>query len=646
MFLCLSPKMADAEKKPKPCTKVGYFNRRNPDKLVAKLTKNIQNDSLKVEAIYCWITSNIRYNVKALMDYDLFVGNSNQTLRKRKTTCLGYALLFKDLCQRAGIRTEVVTGYTKNMDVDINDSFYVGDHAWNATYINGRWYLFDPTWDAGYVKTWRMGNWNWFLFLVSIGEIENYNYKPKFIFNTSRKFSFKSGDYFLYDHLPENPIWQLTDKTWSTAEFMKDSSYYYINDRSEDDSYSLEWENERQAYGIDGDTATAIYDGHAFHQYNDLNELNKVHAINLSNRAFFNQANLHSTDTAEMLQLADSLDKYVDLAYLHLDSLEKLIQLEEDQKLFHLKTKNNILKQDVKTLNASNKKVQKSCRKGILFTKKYYQNSRSFLKNQAKSIIKLNNDPRYKELEFKNKDNNKAQNYRNKIDSLSELIDSLNYELEITKVQFDEIMNSILNRIELSREFQSRKLYLLEVLKFYRISNFDDLDFPIRSVKDSLMTQNAAHDTDLFTNKKLVYDSLLIINKRIQLIQKEILKQEIKTLSFIRKLKSNSIITEQSEIDSMYYNELQKIQLNFIELADWYQSENAKGDDIRRANRLLNYLSKSTKKYVNREKQFIVKPTLIKKRRKLLKVIQRKHKYSTDTFKRRSRVIRSKYSKK
>jgi hypothetical protein len=57
------------------CTKkVGYFSSRNAEKLANQLTKDLDDDKDKVEAIHCWITHHIKYDISKGQKYVLFDG--------------------------------------------------------------------------------------------------------------------------------------------------------------------------------------------------------------------------------------------------------------------------------------------------------------------------------------------------------------------------------------------------------------------------------------------------------------------------------------------------------------------------------------------------------------------------------------------
>lgn len=133
------------------------------------LTDSFETDSLKVRAIFFWMTQNIAYDTKQYHDHitEKFYCRKNEkythaverwewerarnTLIKRKGICADYALLFKYLCGFAGVESIVVDGYAATSK---QISPYLGEkainHAWNAVWIDDKPYLMDVTWASGY----------------------------------------------------------------------------------------------------------------------------------------------------------------------------------------------------------------------------------------------------------------------------------------------------------------------------------------------------------------------------------------------------------------------------------------------------------------------------------------------------------------
>lgn len=182
---------------------------RNYKNLAHHLCDNLEGDAQKVNAIYNWITHNIRYDVKALQKGELKRLSTKQVLKKRKALCDGYSELFSDMCNEAGVRAVVVSGYGRDWIFDDSDKLYTPRHAWNAVAIGDSWYLVDVTWGAGVVGQFP----GWMQRKMSkmrkdpvqvAGKLRfKYQYDPSFLMQAPSTFREK--------HLPYDPIWQLTD---------------------------------------------------------------------------------------------------------------------------------------------------------------------------------------------------------------------------------------------------------------------------------------------------------------------------------------------------------------------------------------------------------------------------------------------------
>lgn len=118
---------------------------------IAKFIKtNFSTPIDKVRAAYYWTATRISYDVE-----NQFAINFNETkeekieltLKSHKGVCINYAEIFNEIATKAGIKSVVIEGYTKqNGKAD-----YVA-HAWCGAMINDDWYVFDPTWGSGYVQ--------------------------------------------------------------------------------------------------------------------------------------------------------------------------------------------------------------------------------------------------------------------------------------------------------------------------------------------------------------------------------------------------------------------------------------------------------------------------------------------------------------
>ena len=98
----------------------------------------------KVQAIYNWITANVKYDYSHLNDpaYRLQYTAYAAAVQK-KAVCQGYANLFYRLANDAGIDCRIITGKAYN-------GTQTEDHAWNIVRMaDGKYYCLDATWDAG-----------------------------------------------------------------------------------------------------------------------------------------------------------------------------------------------------------------------------------------------------------------------------------------------------------------------------------------------------------------------------------------------------------------------------------------------------------------------------------------------------------------
>ena len=99
----------------------------------------------KVQAIYNWITKNVRYDYAHLNDntyklqYTAYAAAINKT-----AVCQGYANLFYRLANDAGIDCRIITGTADG------GNGVGGPHAWNIVKMDdGNYYCLDATWDEG-----------------------------------------------------------------------------------------------------------------------------------------------------------------------------------------------------------------------------------------------------------------------------------------------------------------------------------------------------------------------------------------------------------------------------------------------------------------------------------------------------------------
>ncbi|OUS02100.1 hypothetical protein A9Q86_05465 [Flavobacteriales bacterium 33_180_T64] len=139
--------------------------------LAEELTSKLPTEIEKFRAIHTWVCENIKAdsnqhdtvtrNRKKLQNDSLAFMNWNyeykkivfKKLLKHKTTmCTGYAYLIKELCFLANLKCEIVNGYARTVDSNINKLESL-NHSWNAIYLDNKWYLCDATWSSGFINS-------------------------------------------------------------------------------------------------------------------------------------------------------------------------------------------------------------------------------------------------------------------------------------------------------------------------------------------------------------------------------------------------------------------------------------------------------------------------------------------------------------
>lgn len=186
-------------------------------KLVAYLTQTAANEGEKVRSFYAWMTYNIAYDMQAYNKGRQRINQSNQDiLRRGKAVCFGYAKLMQAMCEKAGIRCEVIVGYSKGALTSTPD-LRNPDHAWNAVQIDGQWHLMDVTWGSGVV----------------------YNGTSDFVREFQEEYFLTSPKAFIVNHLPADPMWQLLDCPIQAKQFKQSAAAIQAVVRSSQQCFSF-----------------------------------------------------------------------------------------------------------------------------------------------------------------------------------------------------------------------------------------------------------------------------------------------------------------------------------------------------------------------------------------------------------------------
>lgn len=169
------------------------------------LTADLSTDIEKFRAIYTWVSTNIAN------DHGMFSKNKRKRnkykndklklekwnnsllkkmfhtlLKEKKTVCTGYAYLIKELSKLANINCEIINGYGRLSNTNI-ENLTRPNHSWNAVELNGKWYLCDATWSSGFTN-------------LSNNE---------FIFKYNDGYFLASPKLFIKNHYPLDKKWML-----------------------------------------------------------------------------------------------------------------------------------------------------------------------------------------------------------------------------------------------------------------------------------------------------------------------------------------------------------------------------------------------------------------------------------------------------
>ncbi len=185
-----------------------------PDSLSQRLTGSYTGDGEKLRAIFRWVTENIAYRTRPnLISRRVITHNvdepdnldtstslneriAREVLKNKEAVCDGYARLLKTLCDYAGLRCEIITGYARSNMNRVGERFK-SNHRWNAVLIDSSWYLMDATWASGYIT----------------------NGIEQFVKAYDDNYFMTPPEDFIRDHYPEDSRWTLLINPPTLREF-------------------------------------------------------------------------------------------------------------------------------------------------------------------------------------------------------------------------------------------------------------------------------------------------------------------------------------------------------------------------------------------------------------------------------------------
>lgn len=482
---------------------VPFFTSLRVDKLSNRLTNGCTTDEEKVASIHSWIIHNIRYDVSKWMSCDYSKTPIKRILFKRKAVCAGYTDLFNELCKYADIPSIYVSGYFKNEYTNLGDKCYIDEHAWNAVLVNNEWKLVDACWDAGFIEYYKRTFAGYFIFAFTLGTSDRLVYRPHFSQNPTNNYFLKNGNYFSTDHIPADSMWQLMNPIRSIAAFENDSSYYLGRyDTVPHPSKSVEFDEKRIKYISLKEDEREIANGFSSFQYNNKNNFGIANSYYIMANKLFGEVNPLMTDKVKLMSKCDSVEIWSKKSIIHCDTnVSFLLQQKNELVQNNIKKKTTISTQN-KTLVSSTDNVIKNLNSvlkisvsGKILIKAYVQRN----KLQANKIKKSN--------KFEKTQTGRRTNVADSTKSANQIIlllDSLKQaDREIReKYNYLNSLHSIYisNLKEYATKTELNKNTMKELCDM-RLRFMDDLDYAIRSKKDSLMLHKFKDDSLLIDGK-------------------------------------------------------------------------------------------------------------------------------------------------
>ena len=168
---------------------------RTVEDIATYIKANFSTDEEKARAAFYWISQTISYDIASMNSTNYYENEQqvvDEVMKSRKGVCMHYATLMSWICNRVGVKTFVVGGYTRqNGKVDILS------HAWNVSFVNGKWQIIDPTWGTGQIVN------------------------GKFVRQLNNEFFLMQPEEGIKSHCPFDPMWQLLQYPIDNNNFSK-----------------------------------------------------------------------------------------------------------------------------------------------------------------------------------------------------------------------------------------------------------------------------------------------------------------------------------------------------------------------------------------------------------------------------------------
>ena len=467
------------------------------ENLAFQITKNLESDSEKIIVIHDWITHNIKFDVKRWLSFEYSPTPIKKILFKRKAISTDYSRLFHELCKYSKIQSTIIHGYTKNEYFDNQDKCYLDEQDWNAVKLNNEWLLIDACLDAGEIEYYKRTFAGYFIFAFSFGSSDRLVYKPYFTSKPNKKYLLKNGYYFKTDHFPSNPIWQLTSSINSIDNFEKDSSSYFnffdstSTNKFKDDFSELQAKDATILL-----EEKNIQDGFNAFNTNPKNNNRIAYSYYLIAEKTYNQINLNSNDKSKLSNLCDSVSNGITKALIHCDTNTYFLKTQKNELLANNIKKKEIITKQNKILISSTEssiKILNSCLKINLSGRINLKTIQQKNKIYKYKIVK---NTSFEKSQYSKKTNlTDSTLYSTRIKKFSDSIQISQRKLKEKFVKLDSIYSMYIKNLEIYSNKSNKNITTSKELCNLRLTFIDDLDYPLRKIKDSLLLQKPKDDS-------------------------------------------------------------------------------------------------------------------------------------------------------
>lgn len=197
--------------------RLGALSNANVATITEKLTLPYSEKEKKARAIFSWIANNIAMDAKAMRALDQKNTEPEKVISSRKTTPLGYSLLFQEMCSQASIRCLSVDGFVKINTADFEETYEAPNFSWNVVQLGNspsEWFYVDCAQAAGR--------------LDSKKNIFTAKYYPQYFFSDKTCFNL--------EHFPDNMAWYLGEgmlnvKSFHSLPIIQPAAYIYLINR-------------------------------------------------------------------------------------------------------------------------------------------------------------------------------------------------------------------------------------------------------------------------------------------------------------------------------------------------------------------------------------------------------------------------------